>query len=106
LAKTAAAYGRSLLKDWYDIAFVLLHNDAGGPAAAASLTRDKFEKDLVGGMRTALDELAFNFELAESQGPIAYAMQMKVDHPDSDYDQLCADAILAVRTLCSALPAA
>jgi hypothetical protein len=31
LAKTAAAYGRSLLKDWYDIAFVLLHNDAGVP---------------------------------------------------------------------------
>ena len=33
LAKAAAAYSRRTPKDWYDIAFVLLHNDAGGPAA-------------------------------------------------------------------------
>ncbi|MHB1710614.1 MAG: hypothetical protein ACYCV7_04320 [Acidimicrobiales bacterium] len=31
LAKVAAAYGRRKEKDWYDIAFVLLHNDFGGP---------------------------------------------------------------------------
>ena len=30
-AKVAAAYSRRMTKDWYDIAFVLLHNDAGGP---------------------------------------------------------------------------
>jgi len=30
LAKTAAAYSRRKPKDWYEIAFVLLHNDAGG----------------------------------------------------------------------------
>ena len=30
LAKTAAAYSRRAPKDWYDMAFVLLHNDAGG----------------------------------------------------------------------------
>ena len=31
LAKCAAAHSRRKSKDWYDIAFVLLHNDAGGP---------------------------------------------------------------------------
>ncbi len=31
LAKAAAAYSRRAPKDWYDMAFVLLHNDAGGP---------------------------------------------------------------------------
>jgi len=30
LAKTAAAHSRRKSKDWYDIAFVLLHNDQGG----------------------------------------------------------------------------
>lgn len=30
LAKIHAAYGRRLEKDWYDIAYVILHNDAGG----------------------------------------------------------------------------
>lgn len=30
LAKIAAAYSRRKPKDWYDISFVLLHNDAGG----------------------------------------------------------------------------
>ncbi|MGH2833022.1 MAG: hypothetical protein ACRDK2_09615 [Solirubrobacteraceae bacterium] len=32
LAKTAAAHRRRKEKDWYDIAFVLLHGDAGGPS--------------------------------------------------------------------------
>ena len=27
LAKTHAAYGRRLEKDWYDLAYVVLHND-------------------------------------------------------------------------------
>jgi hypothetical protein len=31
LAKVHAARGRGLEKDWYDIAYVLLHNDDGGP---------------------------------------------------------------------------
>ena len=35
LAKVAAAHGRRKPKDWYDIAFVLLNNDRGGPQAAA-----------------------------------------------------------------------
>ena len=42
LAKLAAAAGRRKPKDWYDIAFVLLHNDAGGVAMAAQLVNEKF----------------------------------------------------------------
>ena len=34
LAKCAAAHSRRKRKDWYDIAFVLLHNDQGGSDAA------------------------------------------------------------------------
>ena len=42
LAKCAAAYSRRKPKDWYDIAFVLLHNECGGPEAASRLVLDRF----------------------------------------------------------------
>lgn len=46
LAKCAAARSRRKPKDWYDIAFVLLHNDAGGPDDAAQAVLDRFGDDL------------------------------------------------------------
>src|SRR2546430_11027394 len=39
LAKVHAARGRGLEKDWYDVAYVLLHNDDAGPDAAAQRVR-------------------------------------------------------------------
>jgi len=71
LAKVHAARGRGLEKDWYDIAYVLLHNDDGGPGAAAQRVRDRFEVALIGPTETALAELAANFTNVEAQGSIA-----------------------------------
>lgn len=96
LAKTAAAYSRRLPKDWYDLAFVLLHNDAGGPVEAALAVRKRFGSDLGGPIRTALDDLEANFRHAGAQGPQAYSAQMSVDYPDLDATTLCADAVAAV----------
>ena len=96
LAKTAAAYSRRKPKDWYDIAFVLLHNDEGGVAEAAGLVRKKFHAELFGSLRTALDDLHANFADAHAQGPVAYASQVIVDHPDLDKVTLIAEAITAV----------
>jgi hypothetical protein len=45
-------------KDWYDIAFVLLHNDEGGVNAAANRVLAIFGSELVCPIRTALDDLA------------------------------------------------
>lgn len=59
LAKTAAAFSRRKAKDWYDIAFVLLHNDAGGPDAAAARVRGCFGHEL-DSTRSALDDLRAN----------------------------------------------
>lgn len=95
-AKSAAAYSRRLPKDWYDIAFVLLHNDAGGAVQAADAVRRRFRQDLVGSVRTGLDDLLSNFAEPGHQGPAAYARQMELDHPDLDTATLEADAILAV----------
>ena len=97
LAKAAAAYSRRKEKDWYDIAFVLLHNNEGGPVQAAARTHALFGSVLTGSIRSALDDLAHNFAVETNQGPVAYASQFAIDHPDSDEAQLRADAVLAVR---------
>jgi hypothetical protein len=96
LAKSAAARSRRLPKDWYDVAFVLLNNDLGGAAAAADAVRARFESDLVGAVRTSLDDLLANFINPSDQGPVAYAEQMLTDHPELDSATVAADAVLAV----------
>lgn len=95
LAKAAAAHGRRLPKDWYDIAFVLLHNDAGGPVDAAQAVLDRFPDDLTT-VRVALDDLQANFADPAAQGPQAYAAQMALDHPELDRPTILADAVVAV----------
>jgi hypothetical protein len=100
LAKTAAARDRQKPKDWYDIAFVLLHNDAGGPEEAAQVVLGRFGDDIQGGTRTALLELGANFTDRASQGPRAYVEQMMIDHPDLDPATVAGDSILAVKTFC------
>jgi len=102
LAKCAAAYSRRKRKDGYDIAFVLLHNDQGGPDAAAARILDLFRSELQA-LRTPLDDLKANFADPRAQGPEAYADQMLVDHPDLDPTTLRADAVLAIGAFFDAL---
>lgn len=99
LAKAAAARSRRKPKDWYDIAFVLLHNDAGGPRAAAAAVQHAFHSDLHGAVRTAFDDLLANFQSPGDQGPTAYSSQMLIDHPELSDATLRADAILTVAEL-------
>lgn len=97
LAKCAAARSRRKPKDWYDIAFVLLHNDAGGPNEAAEAILAKFAGEL-DSVQTALDDLLANFASIHAQGPQAYADQMMVDHPELARTTLLADAVTVVGT--------
>lgn len=96
LAKTHAAHRRRAVKDWYDLAYVLIHNDAGGPHDAAGAVIDRFADDIVGETRTALDDLASNFASSDAQGPQAYAETMLGLHPEHDWDLLTNDAVAAV----------
>ena len=96
LAKVHAAHGRGLTKDWYDIAYVLLHNDAGGPTAAADLVAERFADSLPGATTTAPGELAANFHDETAQGSVAYAETMVGLHPDADMDVAANDAVAAV----------
>lgn len=97
LAKSAAAYSRREPKDWYDLAFVLLHNDVGGPEEAAQAVFDRFGQERVT-VRTALDDLLDNFATPYAQGPQAYADQLMLDHPELDRTSLLADAVIAIET--------
>ena len=96
LAKTHAAYGRAAEKDWYDLAYVVLHNNEGGPARAAARVRDVFAADLVGQTATALGELAANFMDSAAQGSAAYARTMSGLYPELDADVLAEDAVTAI----------
>jgi hypothetical protein len=100
LAKIAAAYSRRKPKDWYDIAFVLLHNDVGGPEAAAAAVVDRFGDELGGSIRTAIEDLRANFLAPTAQGPVAYAIQIVLDHPGLDRTTVAADAVVAIERFC------
>ena len=102
LAKVEAAYSRRQPKDWYDIAFVLLHNDCGGPEAAASAVLAKFSDDLAA-LQPAIADLGANFAHEEDQGPDAYASQIVSDHPDIARSTARADAVLAVEAFIAGL---
>jgi hypothetical protein len=96
LAKIHAAYGRRAPKDWYDIAYVLIHNDLGGPTEAATRVGERFAADLVGQTRTAIDDLTTNFADTTAQGSEAYAEIMLGVHPEQDWATLTNDAVTAV----------
>ncbi len=99
LAKACAAHSRRKPKDWYDVAFVTLHNDAGGVDEAAEAIRATFGPELVGSTKTALDDLAANFEKPSDHGPEAYASQLTLDHPEEEEATARADAVAAIGTL-------
>ncbi|MHB8320041.1 MAG: nucleotidyl transferase AbiEii/AbiGii toxin family protein [Acidimicrobiales bacterium] len=106
LAKTHAAHGRGLPKDWYDIAYVLLHNDDGGPVAAGRRVRDQFGDDFAGATVTALSELSANFVDETAQGSLAFASTTLRIDPALDRDVLANDAVAAVAAFMGALGSA
>lgn len=99
LAKTHAAHGRGLPKDWYDIAYVLLHNDDGGPVGAGRRMRDQFGDGLVGATVTALSELSANFADETAQGSLAFASTTLRIHPELDRDVVANNADAASQLL-------
>ncbi len=100
MAKVAAAAGRRKPRDWYDIAFVLLHNDA--ESNGADVVRAPFP-NAAADARTWLVDLRANFADLASQGTRAYADQFLLDHPEEDPAQIAADGMLAVTAFCDRL---
>ena len=104
LAKLFAAHARRAPKDWYDIAVVLLHNEEGGPVAAGARVGALGGRP-TGAAHSALLDLGGNFATPATQGPVAYAGQMVLNHPELEPGPLRADAVLAVEAFIEAVRA-
>jgi hypothetical protein len=102
LAKSAAARSRRKSKDWYDIAFVLLHNDHGDAHAAALRVRLAFGPVLAA-LENIIADLRANFDGPQAQGTLAYVDQFGLDHPEVDSATAAADCQLAVLSFCDSL---
>jgi hypothetical protein len=103
LAKVAAARERRKPKDWYDVAFVLLHNDAGGVESAVTRVLELFGPDDLRQLQTGILDLQANFADGSAQGARAYVEQMVIDDPRLDAATTAADGVLAVSRFCQAL---
>lgn len=109
LAKTAAAYGRHKAKDYYDIAFVLLHHnevfDETGPVNPADVVLQRLGAPSE--LRTAIEDLAANFSDDRAQGVGAYVEQLLINNPGLNPATTATDARLAAaaftRTLLNAI---
>lgn len=105
LAKTAAAHGRHKAKDYYDIAFVLLHHnevfDEDGPLDPADVVLQRLGVPTE--LRTAIEDLAANFSDSRAQGVAAYVEQLLINNPDIDAATAATDARLAVTAFTSTL---
>jgi hypothetical protein len=97
LSKCVAARTRAADKDYYDLPYVLLHNRAGGPAAAAQQLRDGRLAEHLSGLRSTFIELRERYRRTSDRGPACYAEQMQLVEPNADAALLRADAVAAVQ---------
>jgi len=95
IAKAHALRNRRLSKDMYDFAYVLIHNDAGGPEQAADRVIARFGNDLPS-LRSTFREVSASFGSPADAGPTAYARAAFEIDPGAPPQQLAADAYAAV----------
>lgn len=92
IAKAAAAAHRQLRKDFYDFAFVLLHNDQGGPSdAGQTILAGPAHREL-DRLRPELTATISAFTQHERPAAIIYAEEMLSSGAQTDRDILIEDA--------------
>jgi hypothetical protein len=84
LSKSAAARTRGADKDYYDLAYVLLHNSAGGPIEAASIVKASPLADALPGLRSTFVEIRERFRNDRAYGARAYAREALKVTPEDD----------------------
>lgn len=103
LSKCVAVRTRAATKDYYDLAYVLLHNRAGGPEEAADRLLNGRLADAVGSLRTTFLEVRERYRRLADIGPRSYAMQAVQVDPEAHDAVLRADAMDAVQRFFTAL---
>lgn len=103
LAKAHAARDRGADKDYYDFAYVLLHNNDGGPVQAAGrLLTGTFAAEIPT-LRTVWLEIGARFHGPSSVGAQAFARQALLADPGASEPLLRNDAYAAVAEFLQAL---
>jgi hypothetical protein len=103
LSKCVAARTRAADKDFYDLAYVLLHNRAGGPADAAAKIVAGPLREAVPALRSTLIEIGERFRGPNAVGPVHFAEQSRLAEPEAIEAELRADAVAAVREFLGSL---
>ena len=105
LAKAAAAQNRMLPKDKYDLIYVVLYNDRGGPRAAAQAVNDQIA--VASEVATLDDVVAAMTKFTDPSGAWAatFADTMIASGDTESRDTLRADAAFGARTFLQALTA-
>lgn len=103
LSKLTAARTRGAPKDFYDLAYVLLHNRAGGPREAAAVLLAGDLRGSLTGLHSTLLEIRERFRVPNAIGPDGFAAQSLELDPDLDESELRADAVAAVGEFLDAL---
>ena len=96
LTKCVAVRHRGKDKDHYDLVFVLIHNRAGGPTAAARRLLEGRLADRLPALRSTFLEVRERFYSVTSQGPKGFAAESARADPSAPEDENRALAVAAV----------
>jgi len=96
LSKIVAARTRGAEKDFYDLAYVLLHNRAGGPAEAARTVNASVLRDALPELMSTFLEIAQRYRMPNAVGPSGFAAESLKVMPEANEAELRADAVAAV----------
>lgn len=105
LSKLVAVRNRGAEKDFYDLVYVLLHNRAGGPEAAASALVEGKLSNALPGLRSTLLEVRERYRTPNGIGASGFAAQSLELDLEADEPTLRADAVAAVTEFLGALEA-
>lgn len=94
MAKAHAVTGRGASKDYYDFAYVAIHNRAGGPGAAATAILSRFPE--APKLVHLWAEIQDRYGEPGRVGPMSYAEQHRLVVPESDPGMLRNDAVAAI----------
>lgn len=103
LSKCFAVRHRALAKDFYDLAYVLIHNQAGGPRQAAELLRAGKLSDELADLSSLFEEIDARYSSSSTFAVGSYASQMLLVDPELDENVLRTNATVAVREFFEAL---
>jgi len=103
LSKCFAARHRGAAKDYYDLAYVLIHNQAGGPREAAKLLREGKFSDQLADLNSIFEEIDARFASSAAYAAASYAAQMQIVDPGLEEGVLRTDATVAVGEFLAAL---